>query len=105
MTGERIDGAKSVNNIITTSLSEANETNKTTLNSTWGDGFASSDKGTFGFTPEFMALFDKFADVDIPKYPNGGYKTNINPTDEEVASMAKSDAIVDEMTDDDLIPA
>ena len=102
MTGERIDGPKIVNNITPLTDIKVGETSTAKINSTWGEGF-SSNKGTFGFTPEFAALFGKFEEVEIPQYPNGGFKANIKPTADEVASMAKSDAITNEMTDDDLI--
>ena len=93
------EGPKGVNNI-----NGNNGVDKTTqtgnINSAFGQGFAGSnvDSSPISF------LVNKF-DFDIPKYPKGGFKDYIKPTDKEIQMMAESDRITanDSEMNDDLI--
>ena len=90
----RIDGTNGVNNNVKINLANVKENSKTSVNSTFGEGFASSDKmGFVSVDSRFQALASKF-DFDVPKYPKGGF-AQFAPTDTDYEAMKHLDAALD----------
>ncbi len=89
----RIDGAGRINNDIKINLTGIKDNVKTTVNSTFGDGFAVKDTGFVSVDSRFQSLAAKF-DFEAPKYPKGGF-AQFNPTESDYQTMKHLDGVLD----------
>ena len=89
----RIDGAGRINNDVKITLNNVKENSKVSVNSAFGDGFASGKTGFVSIDSRFRVLTAKF-DFEAPNYPKGGF-AQFSPTDSDYQSMKHLDSVLD----------